>query len=68
MGMSLLVSAWLFYRVTGAVFNPNIALTLLLIGILTPVRFAMYVVAQMLGAIAAAAIVYGLTPGPLVFE
>ncbi|KAF8135138.1 aquaporin-like protein [Boletus edulis] len=52
MGFSLLVTAWLFYRVTGGLFNPNITLALFLVGI-------------MVGAIAASAIVYGLTPGPL---
>jgi glycerol uptake facilitator-like aquaporin len=65
MGMSLLVSAWLFYRVTGAVFNPNVSLALLLTGVIGPVRFVLFCVAQLLGAIAGAALVYGLTPGPL---
>jgi aquaporin rerated protein, other eukaryote len=45
MGFSLLVSAWLFYRVTGGVFNPNITLSLLLIGAIGPVRFVLYTIA-----------------------
>lgn len=65
MGMSLLVSAWLFYRVTGGLFNPNISLALLLVGSLEPVRFVLYCIAQLVGAIAAAAIVRGLTSAPL---
>lgn len=65
MGMSLLVSAWLFFRVTGGLFNPNISLALLLIGGLGPVRFVLYCIAQLVGAIAAAAIVRGLTSAPL---
>ncbi|KAI9566847.1 aquaporin-like protein [Boletus coccyginus] len=65
MGLSLLVIAWLFYRVTGGLFNPNITLALFLIGVVGPVRFALFCIAQMAGAIAASAILYGLTPGPL---
>lgn len=65
MGFSLLVSAWLFFRVTGGLFNPNISLALLLVGIIRPVRFVLYCVAQMLGAIAASGLVLALTPGPL---
>jgi aquaporin related protein len=65
MGFSLLVSAWLFFRVTGALFNPNISLALLLVGVIRPVRFVLYCIAQMLGAIAASALVLALTPGNL---
>ena len=65
MGLSLLITAWLFYRVTGGLFNPNITLALFLVGVVGPVRFVLFCVAQMVGAIAASAIVYGLTPGPL---
>ncbi|KAJ3516515.1 hypothetical protein NLJ89_g1078 [Agrocybe chaxingu] len=65
MGMSLLVSAWLFFRVTGGLFNPNVSLALLLIGGLKPVRFVLYCIAQLSGAIAAAGIVRGLTSAPL---
>jgi aquaporin related protein len=65
MGFSLLVSAWLFFRVTGGLFNPNISLALLLVGVIRPVRFVLYCIAQMLGAIAASGLVLALTPGPL---
>jgi len=65
MGLSLLASAWLFFRVTGGLFNPNISLSLFLIGELPPVRFVMYCIAQLSGAIAGAAIVRGLTSVPL---
>lgn len=66
MGFSLLVTVWIFYRITGAVFNPNVSLALLLVGAMPPVRFLLYSVAQFIGGIAASAIVEGLTPGPLV--
>lgn len=65
MGLSLLVSAWLFFRVTGGLFNPNISLALLLVGVIRPVRFVLYCIAQMLGAIAASGLILALTPGPL---
>ncbi|EMD33569.1 hypothetical protein CERSUDRAFT_56474 [Gelatoporia subvermispora B] len=65
MGFGLLISAWLFFRVSGALFNPNISLALLLTGVIGPVRFVLYCIAQLAGAIAAAALVLALTPGPL---
>jgi aquaporin related protein len=65
MGFSLLVSAWLFFRVTGGLFNPNVSLGLVLVGVIQPVRFVLYCIAQLIGAIVGAALVYGLTPGPL---
>jgi aquaporin rerated protein, other eukaryote len=64
-GLSLLVSAWLFFRVTGGLFNPQVSLALLLAGIISPLRFVLYSIAQLLGGIAAAALVLGLTPGAL---
>ncbi|KAJ8501844.1 hypothetical protein ONZ45_g12013 [Pleurotus djamor] len=65
MGLSLLVSAWLFYRVTGGLFNPNVSLALWLTGIIGPVRLIAYIIAQLLGGIAAAGIIRGLTSAPL---
>ena len=65
-GFSLLVSAWLFFRVTGGLFNPNVSTALFLCGIIGPVRFVLYCIAQLVGGIAAAALVLGLTEGPLV--
>ena len=64
-GFALLVSAWLFYRVTGGLFNPDVSLALLITGLIGPVRFVLYCIAQLLGSITAAAIVLALSPGPL---
>ena len=64
-GFSLLVAAWLFFRVTGGLFNPQVSLALLLCGIIGPVRFVLYCIAQLAGGIAAAGLVLALTPGPL---
>jgi len=65
LGLGLLVAAWLFFRVTGALFNPNISTALLLVGVISPLRWLFYCTAQMVGAIVASAILKGLMPGPL---
>ncbi|KAG0701234.1 aquaporin-like protein [Suillus ampliporus] len=65
MGFSLLVSAWLFYRITGGLFNPNITLALFLVGALNPMRFVLFCIAQLVGAIVASALLFALTPEPL---
>ncbi|KZT28458.1 aquaporin-like protein, partial [Neolentinus lepideus HHB14362 ss-1] len=62
---SLIIIVWLFYRVTGSLFSPNVSLTLLLVGVISPVRFAPYCIAQLAGAIAVSVLVLVLTPGPL---
>lgn len=67
-GFGLLVSAWMFYRVSGANFNPNVSLALFLTGIIGPVRFALYCIAQLAGSIAAAAVILALSPGPCSFK
>jgi aquaporin related protein len=67
-GLSLLVSAWLFFRTTGGLFNPEVSLALLLAGCIGPMRFVLYFIAEMTGAITAAAIVLSLTPGPVTYE
>lgn len=65
MGLSLLVSAWLFFRVTGGLFNPNVSLALLICRVITPMRFILYCVAQIVGGIAAAGLVLALLPGSI---
>ncbi|KAL2269278.1 hypothetical protein VTJ83DRAFT_1462 [Remersonia thermophila] len=64
-GMSLLTNVWAFYRVTGGLFNPVVALALLLVGGLPPIRFLLVVIAQFLGGLAAAGVVSALFPGPM---
>jgi len=65
MGLSLLFSAWIFYRATGAAFNPNVSFALMLIKVISPTRFLLYATAQLVGAIAASAMLQALLPGPL---
>lgn len=60
------VTAWMFYRVSGSIFNPNVGLSLVLCGVISVPRFILYTLAQLVGSIVAAAILDGLTPGTLV--
>jgi len=64
-GLSLLISAWIWFRVTGGLFNPDVAMCLFFAGAIGFVRFVLYVVAELVGAIVAAAIIQALTKGPL---
>lgn len=64
-GFSLMVNVWVFFRISGGLFNPAISLALALVRVITPVRAALLVVAQVLGGIAAAALVNVLLPESL---
>jgi len=64
-GMSLMINAWIFYRVSGSAFNPAVTFALALTKAITPARAALFTIAQVLGGITAAAIIHGLTPGNL---
>jgi hypothetical protein len=61
-GFSLAVCAWVFFRISGGLFNPAVTLALTLIGCLTYTRAAVVFVAQIVGAITAAGIVKVLFP------
>jgi len=65
MGFSLLIAVWIFFRVSGGNFNPQVSLALLLTGVLKPVRFILYIFAQTLGALAAVGVLSALLPGDL---
>ncbi|PSN64135.1 aquaporin-like protein [Corynespora cassiicola Philippines] len=64
-GFSLMINVWVFFRVSGGLFNPAVTLGLYLIGALTPIRAVMCFVSQMLSGICAAAVVSAILPGPL---
>lgn len=64
-GFSLAINAWIFFRVSGGLFNPAVTLGMCLIGAMGVVRGIIIFIAQIIGGIAAAAAVHGLTPGPL---
>jgi aquaporin related protein len=62
-GFSLTVNVWIFFRVSGGLFNPAVSLGMALVGVLTPMRAALLMVVQLLGGISGAAIVDALVPG-----
>ncbi len=64
-GFSLAANAWVFFRVSGGLFNPAVTLGLCLVGELNYVRGALIAVTQIMGGITAAAVVSALFPGPL---
>lgn len=64
-GLSLTANVWAFYRVTGGAFNPAVTLALFLVGGLPAVRSILVVISQLVGGIAAAAVVSALFPGEL---
>lgn len=64
-GFSLAVCAWIFFRVSGGLFNPAVSFGLMLVGVISPVRAALLTVAQCAGAIAGAGFVQLTLPGNL---
>lgn len=64
-GFSLTVNAWVFYRISGGLFNPAVSFALALVGAITWLRAVLLTIAQILGGITAAAIVDALSPGTL---
>ena len=64
-GLSLVINAWIFFRVSGAIFNPAVSLALALTGMLPPLRAVFLTLAQVLGGITAAGLIKILAPGEL---
>ncbi|OAL49753.1 aquaporin-5 [Pyrenochaeta sp. DS3sAY3a] len=64
-GFSLMVNVWVFYRISGGLFNPSVTLGLFLVGAVPWTRAIIFFVAQMLGGMAAAGVVSAMFPGPL---
>jgi aquaporin related protein len=56
---------WLFYRVSGGLFNPALTLAFVLLRVMTPAKGALLALSQILAGIAAAAVAEALIPGPL---
>ena len=54
-GFSLAVNAWIFFRVSGGLFNPAVSLGMVLVGALTPLRGALLAFAQILGGMTVSA-------------
>ncbi|KAK7706641.1 Aquaporin-5 [Diaporthe eres] len=64
-GFSLMVNVWVFYRISGGLFNPAVTLALVLIRAITPIRGVFVFVAQLLGGIAAAGLAEVMFPTKL---
>ncbi|KAI9817156.1 MAG: hypothetical protein M1827_001268 [Pycnora praestabilis] len=64
-GFSLAVNAWVFFRISGGLFNPAVTFGMCLVGALPWIRGALLIFVQILGGIAASAIVSVLFPGSL---
>lgn len=79
-GFSLAVNVWIFFRISGGLFNPAVRLVvfltctcslpqvtvgLALVGAIGWIKAVLLILAQILGAICAAGIVSCLFPGPL---
>ncbi|KAI1263648.1 aquaporin-like protein [Xylariaceae sp. FL1019] len=64
-GISLAVNAWVFYRVSGSLFNPAVTIALVAVGVVGYVRGALLLISQLLAGIAAAAVTNALQPSGL---
>jgi aquaporin related protein len=64
-GFSLAVNAWVFFRISGGLFNPAVTLGMMIVGATGYVRGLLVIVSQILGGIAAAGIVSAMMPNVL---
>jgi glycerol uptake facilitator-like aquaporin len=64
-GFSLGVNVWVFYRVSGGLFNPAVTLGFVILGLMPPVKGVVLVLAQLVGGIAASGLAAALFPGKL---
>lgn len=64
-GMSLAVNAWVFFRISGGLFNPAVTFGMMIVGATGYFRGLLIIIAQILAGIAASGVVSALLPGPL---
>ncbi|KAH7078774.1 aquaporin-like protein [Paraphoma chrysanthemicola] len=64
-GFSLAVNVWIFFRVSGGLFNPAVTIAMALIGAIGWVKASLLIITQVVAGIASAGLVYGLFAGPL---
>jgi aquaporin related protein len=67
-GFSLAVNAWVFFKLSGGLFNPAVTFGMCLIGALPWLRGVLLFITQILGGITAAALVAAMFPGPLTVQ
>lgn len=63
-GFSLGVNVWVFFRVSGGLFNPAVSFGMALVGALTPLRAVLLSVAQILGGITGELFIAGFRSRP----
>jgi len=61
-GFSLMVNVWIFFRISGGLFNPAVTLGMVLVQAIPIPRAVILFIAQIAGGIAASAMVLGLFP------
>ncbi|KAI9048551.1 hypothetical protein LZ554_007384 [Drepanopeziza brunnea f. sp. 'monogermtubi'] len=64
-GFSLMVNVWIFFRISGGLFNPAVTLGMVMVGAIPPIRAICLFFAQIGGGIAASGMVTGLFPTKL---
>ncbi|GJD05083.1 aquaporin [Colletotrichum higginsianum] len=64
-GMSLAVNAWVFFRISGGLFNPAVTLGMMVVGATGYSRGILIIVSQILGGIAASGVVSAMMPNVL---
>ncbi|KAH8821385.1 aquaporin-like protein [Xylogone sp. PMI_703] len=64
-GASLAINVWIFYRVSGGLFNPAVTFAFVITGLMHPIKGVMIFITQLIAGIVAAALISALTPGPL---
>lgn len=64
-GLSLLVTAWTLYRISGGLFNPAVTMGLILTGNLDWLRGTIFLPVQLLSGICAAAVTRVIVPGDI---
>lgn len=64
-GMSLAVNAWVFFRISGGLFNPAVSVGMMIVGAIPYFRGVLIIIGQIAGGIAASAVLLGIQPGQL---
>lgn len=64
-GMSLMVNAWVFFRISGGLFNPAVTLGMMLVGATGYSRGILIIISQILGGVAASGVVSAMMPNVL---
>lgn len=64
-GLSLAINVWIFFRVSGGLFNPAVSIALALVGAIDWLKASLLAITQIVAGIAAAGVVSALFPGDL---